>query len=402
MAVLVLGGGLTQCDAIESALAMGLEVVVADANPDAPGMRSGEPRVRTLPVSFTSVEEVLAQLRERGIAVDAVLPYGSDLSVLPAAAIASRLGLRTIGEETARACTDKVEMRRRWMRAGLPVLPHAVSTEPAEAARAAESLGLPVVVKPPDNAAQRGVQRVDDPAHLEAAAAEALRCSPSRRILVERYVEGPEVAVTTFAVRGATSAIQVTDRVTGPPPYLGICLAHVYPSALPSEDLARVEQTVVRAAEALGVTDGPTYSQVRVSDGTPYVLETGARLGGGRDSELRLHLSGQDAIRSHIELLRGGEVDLRGDLDPRGLRGAGCVQFLVAPPGRIVEVLGWDEVRSWPAIRSMGLFFGRGQTVPELRSGAARAGYLIATAETRQSAVEQAARAARALRFVVE
>ena len=399
--VLVLGAGPTQCDAIATARRMGLDVVVADANPSAPGMRTGDPRVRGLARSFAEVGPLLDELRREGLRVDAVLPYGSDLSVLPAARIATALGLPTIGEEAARACTDKVEMRRLWARAGVPVLPHGVATDVAGGVREALALGLPVVVKPPDNAAQRGVQRVDAREQLEAAVAEALACSPSGRVLVEEHVEGPELAVTTFAAGGLTRAIQVTDRVTGPPPYLGICLAHVHPSLVSGPELEAVERTVERAAAALGLREGPTYSQVRLRDGIPWVLETGARLGGGRDSELRALLSPQDPIEVHLRQLLGEDIDVERDLGPGAIVRAGCVRFLLAAPGTLRAVVGLEDVRARPGVRSVGLFLEPGQRVPELRSGAARAGYLIAVGASRAEAVAEAEAAASALRFVV-
>jgi biotin carboxylase len=400
--VLVLGGGLTQCDAIRTARRLSLDVVVADGNPEAPGMRTGDPGVTGLEVSFADVEGVLREVRRRGLRLDAVLPYGSDLSVAPAARLAEELGLRGIGTEAARACTDKTEMRRRWARAGVPVLPHAEARDAPTAVRHALAIGLPVVVKPPDNAAQRGVQRVDDPDRLEAAVVEALASSPSGRVLVEEHVDGPELAVTTFACGGRALAVQVTDRVTGPPPYLGICLAHVFPTELQAAVLSAVESTTLRAAEALGVRDGPTYSQVRVRDGVPYVLETGARLGGGRDSELRSFLADQDYIAVHLTLLLDGTVDVERELDPSALSGGGCVRFLVAPPGRLVDVEGWDELGSMPSVRSRALFYEPGSRIPDLRSGEARLGYLVTIAPSRSEAVAEAERAASRLGFVVE
>ena len=37
----------------------------------------------------------------------------------------------SIGEDAAFACTDKVEMRRRWAKAGIPVLPWAEARDAA-------------------------------------------------------------------------------------------------------------------------------------------------------------------------------------------------------------------------------------------------------------------------------
>jgi biotin carboxylase len=400
--VLVLGGGLTQCDAIASARALGLGVVVADGNPQAPGMVGGDPDVVPLPVSFAAVDEVLAALAARRLAIDAVLPYGSDQSVLPAARLAERLGLASIGVDAARACTDKIEMRRRWAAAGVPTLPWAEVRDAADLARAAREIGLPVVVKPPDNAAQRGIRRVDDATDLPAAFEEARCNSPSGRVFVEEYVEGPEVAVTTFAAGGRTVTIQVTDRVTGPPPYLGICLAHVWPSRIGAADLAAVAELLPRAAEALGVAAGPTYSQVRLRGGVPWILETGARLGGGRDSELRLLVAGQDAIAAHLRLLLGEPVDLAADLDPAALRGGGCVRFLTAPAGVLTRVRGAEAALALDGVRTVAFFIHAGQRVPPLSSGDARVGYAIALGPDRAAAVARAEAAAAAICFDVE
>jgi biotin carboxylase len=401
--VLILGGGLTQCDAIARARALGLRAVVVDGNREAPGMRLDDPAVVPIPISFAEIDAVVEALGRRGLAVDAVLPYGSDQSVLPATRIASRLGLASIGEATAIACTDKVEMRRRWARAGgIPLLPHAVATDAAAARREALAIGLPVVVKPPDNAAQRGVQLVSDAARLEDAAVEALDSSPSGRVLIERFVDGPEIAVTTFTANGETRVIQVTDRVTGPPPYLGICLAHVFPTQISPGDLAAVEEVLPRAAEALGVRAGPTYSQVRLQGGGPFVLETGARLGGGRDSELRSILSGQDPIGVHLRQLLGDPVDPCAELDPGAISGGGCVRFLTPPSGRLLAVHGLEAARASPGARSVALFIEPGQTIPPLHSGAARAGYVIAAGRDRAEAVDRAEHAAALVRFEME
>lgn len=392
--VLIMGGGLTQCDAITSARTLGLRTIVADGNPHAPGMCLDDRDVVPLTISFSEIDEVIDEISRRKLTIDAVLPYGSDQSVLPAAQIARRLGCAGLDQDAASACTDKIEMRRRWIEAGVPVLKYGVATSPDEGSRVAMDVGLPVVIKPPDNAAQRGVQLVTEVSCIEDAMSEALEHSPSGRALIEQYIDSPEVAVTTFAAAGVTRTIQVTDRVTGPPPYLGICLAHVYPSELSPENLAAIEELLPRAAEALGVTSGPTYSQVRFKDGVPYVLETGARLGGGRDCELRELLSDQDAIGVHLRLLLGEPIDVAAELDPSELEGGGSVQFLTAQPGRLRAIQGLERALTAPGVRNAAFFYSIGQVIPPLSSGAARVGYLIATGRDRAESVERAACAA--------
>src|SRR5581483_12316895 len=99
---------------------------------------------------------------------------------------------------------------------------------------------------------------------------------------VEEYVDGPEVTVIGFSVAGEFVPLAVTDRITADPPAFGVALAHVWPSPH-AEAAAEVTR---RAVAALGIENGPTYTQLRVGGGGPEVVEVAARLGGGHDSEL--------------------------------------------------------------------------------------------------------------------
>ena len=80
----------------------------------------------------------------------------------------------------------------------------------------------------------------------------------------------------------------MTDRVTAAPPAFGVALAHVWPSEAAVEDAVEAAR---RATEAVGVREGPTYTQIRMGpDGARVVVprvvgrddaavQTGAELG---------------------------------------------------------------------------------------------------------------------------
>ena len=101
-------------------------------------------------------------------------------------------------------------------------------------------------------------------------------------MLVEEVVDGPEVTVIGFSVGGEFVSLAVTDRVTADPPAFGVALAHIYPS--PHAEVAA--EVARRAVEALGIEEGPSYTQLRIGPKGPEVMEVAARLGGGHDAEL--------------------------------------------------------------------------------------------------------------------
>ena len=95
------------------------------------------------------------------------------------------------------------------------------------------------------------------------------------------------------------------------------------------------------AAAAVGVRDGPTYTQVLVGPDGPRVGELAARLGGGHDAELCDAAVGVDLNRLAIAAALGERI-YEGGLVPDELAGGACVRFLVPEPGVLEAVEGLD------------------------------------------------------------
>ena len=219
--------------------------------------------------------------------VDGVIAPGIDFPVAIAARVAARLGLpHPLDAATAQVATSKLRQRERLAEAGVLHARHRVCSSLSEASAAAEELGFPCVVKAPDLQGQKGLGLVPGAEALPQAFDLARGLARSSVVLVEELVAGPEVTVNGFSVGGRFHPLTVTDRVVAEPPAFGVALAHVWPSELPEETLEEVVRVAAAAAAAVGVQDGPTYTQVLVGEDGPRVGELAARLGGGHDAEL--------------------------------------------------------------------------------------------------------------------
>src|SRR5262249_3011370 len=156
---------------IRRARELGIRVVAADRNPEAPGL--GEADVGAA-VGFDV--SALAELG-REHSVDGVLTVAADRAVPIVAAVAEELGRPGIGRGGAPRVPRKVAMRRRRAEAGVPQPDFAAVRTIHEGKDALETVGLPAVLKPADCAGQRGLfllRTVDDlEAHLHAALSES-------------------------------------------------------------------------------------------------------------------------------------------------------------------------------------------------------------------------------------
>ena len=377
--LLVLGAGPAQLGLLEAAQARGLWVAVVDRDPAAPGFRFADRRCILSTEDEPAIERLVGALE-----IDGIISPGTDWPVGVAARIAERAGLpHPISPQTAVLATNKLRQRERLAEAGVPQ-PHSWVVGNGDAAPAVDG---PVVVKAPDRQGQKGLTLVVDPAALVPAIETARAAARSGLALVEELVDGPEVTVVGFSIDGVFTALTVTDRITAELPAFGVALAHVWPSGVGDQAAAVAEAAVA----ALGIANGPSYTQLRISPDGPQVIEVAARLGGGHDAELVEAVLGVDLNDLALDAALGNELVLTHH-KPRV--GGAVTRFLVAPPGVLerVEVPEGVEARIY---REPGYVF------TPLRRGADRAGAVLVTADSRDEAVDRAESAAATIAFHV-
>jgi biotin carboxylase len=389
-AFVLTGGSRSQLGLLENARALGYEVCVVDGCDSAPLLAEADHRIVR---SFTEIERVLADLEAQGIEPAAVATMGSDQAVLPTARLAERLGLPGLPLETARTVADKRRMRKAFDKARVRCPRGREASGFEEAEQAFHELGAPVVVKPVDGSAQRGVTEVRSEGELAPAFDRALAASRTGAVVLEQYLDGDEYTVNGFLLEGEYFPMSVTRRLLHPPPPLGVCISHRYPSLLPNEDelFAQAHAT----SRAVGLETGPSYVQVRVQDGVPWVIEVGARLGGGKDAELAKLVTGFDAVRANV-LWALGELS-GGDLErAEPVARCGQVRFVVAQPGRIVR-LDATAALTLDGVHEAGFYWREGMTLPTLTSGAERLGYMLVSADDEDELDARTSRALEAL-----
>ena len=177
--LLVLGAGPAQLGALAAARRRGLHVIAVDRNPAAPGFRYATRRA----ILSTEDEGGVTRLA-RAERIDGVLAPGTDWPVAIAARAAHSLGIpHPINPETAALAVSKARQRERFAREGVPQARSIVVVAPDEARAAAERIGFPCVLKPPDRQGQVGLSVVEVPYEVERTV-----CPECSRVLDERPV----------------------------------------------------------------------------------------------------------------------------------------------------------------------------------------------------------------------
>jgi biotin carboxylase len=401
--VLIVGCGFPQLGLLRAARGLGLYVIGVDANPGAIGASQCDRFVQCSTHDADAIARAVGDEGARGLTT-----CGSELALTTTARVAEHLELPFYADsKTVERCQSKDLMRAAYREGGAPSPAFLLAAEVGDVQRFASAQGLPLVLKPSRGWGQRGVSKVEREDELASAYERARSASSTGQVLVEEFIDGKEFSVNAYTRNGATVVYSVTERViTSYPDPPGITFAEWFPSGLGREDESAVKNAATLGVRALGITRGPSYTQLRVGPKGPAIVETAHRLGGGLDPDVALLASGTSLFRKILGVALGRpEWEDDGGAFPPSRRvpglavegekhGGAIGKFLVGRPGRVVSVRGLESAREMPGVVAAEVYVTPGGVVHPLTDGSKRAGHVLAFGKDREDARERASRAA--------
>ena len=338
--------------------------------------------------SLTDLQRHLDRLRSE-MPVAGVFS-SSEYFIGSAAFLAQCAGLPGADSSAVAKCRDKREQRRVLLEAGIPVPKFVAAQTPSQAAEAAMTIGVPVVVKPTTGTGSMGVllchtiNEVATQADRLLARTVNERGMPiPREVLVEEFVDAPEFSVETF---GAV-AVGVTQKHVSPPPHF-VEIGHDFPAPVARVHLEALRTTTVAALQAIGLTWGPAHTELRLTAGGPVVIEVNPRLAGGFIAELIRYAVGIDLLHQTMRAACGDGADLA-----RSCQRYASIRFItVKETGRIAKICIQDAETS-PQVAEVSLYRRIGDTVQVNNDFRDRIGHVIAVGETFDQAASSAAAA---------
>lgn len=384
--IMIIGGGLLQLPAILTAKKMGLQVIVTDYNPNAPGMKDADIPIIMSTRDFEGSVRV-ARAQNKLTPIHGVLTVGTDAS-MTVAAVANALGLPGIKFEDAEAATNKIKMRMRFKEHGVPSPKFLPVWSLADVKKACKILDFPVVIKPSDNMGARGVMRIDNLNQISEGFHFAKEASPSGEIIVEEYMEGHELSIDAIIFNDEINITGVADRIIEYPPYF-VETGHTMPTSMPEETVKEACEIMKHGIHALGISIGAAKGDIKITSSGIMIGELAARLSGGFMSAYTYPLSsGVDLMRAAIEVALGQEP---GNIEPVMNR-VSIERAIITKPGIVKKINGLEEALKVPFVDELFLNVKQGDRVTAPTSNVEKAGNIIATADTLKEAEDAVAR----------
>ncbi|MCZ0978693.1 ATP-grasp domain-containing protein [Streptomyces diastatochromogenes] len=204
-------------------------------------------------------------------------------------------------------CRDKHATRRLLAAHQVPSARSGRVRNLLEATILAEDIGYPIVLKPAGQAGSVGVIRVDNSEDLAsafgfAAAGAGLDGGQNKDVLVEEYLDGPEISVECVTQHGHTHAVAVTRKKLGFEPYFEE-VGHTVDATDPLLD--EVAPIAAAAIRALGLDHGIQHVEMRLTTSGPRIIEVNGRIGGDLIGHLVRLATGLDLPRIAADLACG-------------------------------------------------------------------------------------------------
>lgn len=345
--LLVLGGTKLMEVIVRKAKSMGIYTVVIDNRPlsSAPVKLMAD-EYRDIDFSdYAAVSRLIAEEK-----IDGVMTGFSDADLEKYLHICRENGLPCYLDERQLAiATDKSAFKKACVEAGVPVIPGITAADFGEAKAFADSNGYPLMLKPVDNSGSRGVIKCESERELESAYQYALSFSDMKLVIVEKYLDCDNIAVSYFASGGEIRLSTTDDRMMYVSAESGSSIScySEYPSSYTDRYIKEVNGNVIKMLELNGFREGMISLQAFVDDKSFYFCEMCYRLSGGQHFLLSENQNGSDQLGLLLRFaVTGSSREYWKSENETPYFGRNCAMLRVLGiPGKKIAVLeGFDEL----------------------------------------------------------
>ncbi len=288
-ALLALGAISAMNEIIIDAKKMGYYVIVTDYLKDSPAKKYAD---ESWMLSIDDVDGIVEMCKKRN--VDGVMNYCIDPAQKPYQQICEKLNIPCVAKkEQFDIMTNKDKFANCCIENGLDIIPkYNLNKNVSEKDYA--SWEYPVMIKPVDGRASKGIKIANSPQEVAPAIEYALQFSKRKEVIIEKYLQCPEFCAKYVACDGEiyfTSMSNVWDSVLedGTRVYMG---TSSYPCKYYEEYIRTTNDKVIAMLKNIGIRNGATSFTGFYDNGKFRFFDPSLRMGGAQDWRIAEAASG--------------------------------------------------------------------------------------------------------------
>jgi len=391
--LLIIGGGVEALCGVDVAREMGLRVVVLDGNPEAPAKSPADDFILA---SVYDPEEALTQtlVYTQHHSLHGVIALACD-ATLTVSRIAGALGLSGPSLETATLATQKHLMKERFQACGVPTPWFAEIHSIEQLREIVESSNTPLVLKPVDSRGARGVVRISEGIDLAWALQYSQSYSTCQKVLLEEWLEGPQVSTESLMWQGRSYLCGAGDRNYSLLPKTFPFVIEdggESPSQFSPERDTEFNAIMQQAADAIGLRNGTIKGDLVITTQGIKLIEVAVRLSGGYYCTHTIPLVyGTNLLKLAIQVALCDEPDVHSiSLHANQYQSN---RFLFLEEGVVQAIHHADEVSQYPWVKVLEVYVQKGERISTISDHTKRAGTVLTVGDTRDAAQSRAEQA---------
>mgnify|MGYP002558581572 CR=1 FL=1 len=231
---------------------------------------------------------------------------------------------------------------------------------------------FPLIVKPVDCAASRGVYICSNEEQLRDGVTKAATCSNIGEVIVEEFVSGNEFTAHYTIANGKATLSCIDNRY--PVAVHGgkvttIPVARIYPSTYISDYIEKVNPSLVKLCENIGVKNGVVFVQGihNPRSGQFWIFEGGLRSAAELPNRLICKINGINYMNNIVDYILLGKGTFPSEKDDPYMKGKCCgIISFVAKHGTVGTICGLeDAVAATPSVIGYESRYPVGSVTPD-------------------------------------
>lgn len=341
--LLILGGTSISREIVYAAHEIGLDVYVTDYLENSPCKAIAE---KSFMVSCTDVDAVCQLIKQEGI--DGVIMGYADVLMSSYVKICQKAGLPCYANMHAIEMTaDKDNFKNLCRRFDIPVVDEYTKDYVEN-----NEVTYPIIVKPVDNSGARGIYICHNKSEFDVYYQESLKYSPSKHVLIERFMTGREATIFYYLHKGEIYLLGVSDRhmLKFSEQLLQLPIGYTFPSI--NQDIFMKEQNenIKNMFRSLDMKEGMVFMQSFNENGKYIIYEMGYRLTGSIEQHLMEKSHNFNHLKEILNYAVGNTVDVTPlatiDLDKAIMANV----TLLLSEGTIDHYVGEEETMNIPGV----------------------------------------------------
>ncbi len=281
--ICVLGGSFFQIEFILTAKAKGYNIFILDGDPNC--YLSNNKNYQFYNINFSKEDEVVKFCKKHKI--DFVYAPSNELGNLIASRLAKKIGFNYNSEETVLNTLSKSKQRKLLSKLNLIKSPKSTTFQ-GSIESIESKLIYPLVVKPSNSSASRGISSVNNTSELIYAIKNAKQyLNSGDDIIIEEFIDGIQISVETITANEKHYIAGITlEIVSGSPDFIE--RSHFMSPEIHKKFFNLLVSPINELLTTINIKVGPCHIELKVKNNEIYLIEIASRAGGLRDYLMKI------------------------------------------------------------------------------------------------------------------